>query len=76
MKNEEHVRSVILQTIRERKLLSLGIVCAVCGAVAAALFPPMILGKIIDALTAGQSVSFAMALSYFALLALAGAIAG
>ena len=74
MKNEEHVRSVILQTIRERKLLSLGIVCAVCGAVAAALFPPMILGKIIDALTAGQSLSFAMALSYFALLALAGAM--
>ena len=74
MKNEEHVRSVILQTIRERKLLSLGVVCAVCGAVAAALFPPMILGKIIDALTAGQSVSFAMALSYFALLALAGAM--
>ena len=74
MKNEERVRSVILQTIRERKLLSLGIVCAVCGAVAAALFPPMILGKIIDALTAGQSVSFAMALSYFALLALAGAM--
>lgn len=74
MKNEGRVRSVILQTIRERKLLSLGIVCAVCGAVAAALFPPMILGKIIDALTAGQSVSFAMALSYFALLALAGAM--
>ena len=74
MKNEEHVRSVILQTIRERKLLSLGVLCAVCGAVAAALFPPMILGKIIDALTAGQSVSFAMALSYFALLALAGAM--
>ena len=74
MKNEEHVRSVILQTIRERKLLSLGVVCAVCGAVAAALFPPLILGKIIDALTAGQSVSFAMALSYFALLALAGAM--
>ena len=74
MKNEERVRSVILQTIRERKLLSLGVVCAVCGAVAAALFPPMILGKIIDALTAGQSVSFAMALSYFALLALAGAM--
>ena len=74
MKNKGRVRSVILQTIRERKLLSLGIVCAVCGAVAAALFPPMILGKIIDALTAGQSVSFAMALSYFALLALAGAM--
>lgn len=74
MKNKERVRSVILQTIRERKLLSLGIVCAVCGAVAAALFPPLILGKIIDALTAGQSVSFAMALSYFALLALAGAM--
>ena len=74
MKNKGRVRSVILQTIRERKLLSLGIVCAVCGAVAAALFPPLILGKIIDALTAGQSVSFAMALSYFALLALAGAM--
>ena len=74
MKNEECVRGVILQTVRARKLLSLGVLCAVCGAVAAALFPPMILGKIIDALTAGQSVSFAMALSYFALLALAGAM--
>ena len=58
--------------MRRKKALSLGIVCAVAGAIAFSLFPPLILGKIIDSLTAGQSVSIGMAGLYFALLALAG----
>lgn len=72
MKNKDHVSSVIWQTVRRKKALSLGIVCAVAGAIAFSLFPPLILGKIIDSLTAGQSVSIGMAGLYFALLALAG----
>lgn len=72
MKNKDRVSSVIWQTVRRKKALSLGIVCAVAGAIAFSLFPPLILGKIIDSLTAGQSVSIGMAGLYFALLALAG----
>ena len=72
MKNKDRVSSVIWQTVRRKKALSLGIVCAVAGAIAFSLFPPLILGKIIDFLTAGQSVSIGMAGLYFALLALAG----
>lgn len=72
MKNKDRVSSVIWQTVRRKKVLSLGIVCAVAGAIAFSLFPPLILGKIIDSLTAGQSVSIGMAGLYFALLALAG----
>lgn len=72
MKNKDRVSSVIWQTVRRKKALSLGIVCAVAGAIAFSLFPPLILGKIIDSLTAGQSVSISMAGLYFALLALAG----
>lgn len=72
MKNKDRVSSVIWQTVRRKKALSLGIVCVVAGAIAFSLFPPLILGKIIDSLTAGQSVSIGMAGLYFALLALAG----
>ena len=72
MKNKDRVSSVIWQTVRRKKVLSLGIVCAVAGAIAFSLFPPLILGKIIDSLTTGQSVSIGMAGLYFALLALAG----
>ena len=72
MKNKDRVSSVIWQTVRRKKVLSLEIVCAVAGAIAFSLFPPLLLGKIIDSLTAGQSVSIGMAGLYFALLALAG----
>ena len=74
MKSNDRVSSVIWQTIKSKKALSLGIVCAVAGAIVFSLFPPLILGKIIDSLTAGQSVSIGMACLYFALLALAAVL--
>ena len=74
MKTDKSVRGVILDTLRRKKGLSLGIACAVCGAIAASLYPPLLLGKVIDRLTAGEGVSAALALSYFGLLALAGAM--
>ena len=74
MKSSDRVSSVIWQTIKSKKALSLGIVCAVAGAIVFSLFPPLILGKIIDSLTAGQSVSIGMACLYFALLALAAVL--
>lgn len=72
MQKSEHVSTIILETVKRKKLLSLGILAAVAGAIAASLFPPMILGKIIDTMTAGQSVTIAMVILYFLLTALTG----
>lgn len=66
------MKRVIFQTLREHKWLSLGIVCTVCGAVLAALLPPLILANIIDTLTQGKTVSFLFILLYFGMLALTG----
>ena len=72
MKNNEQVKSVIFRTAGNHKWLSLGITVSVCGAVVTSLIPPLILGKIIDGLTAGQALAFSMVLSYFGMLALTG----
>ena len=72
MKNSEQVKSVIFRTAGNHKWLSLGIAVSVCGAVVMSLIPPLILGKIIDGLTAGQALTFSMVLSYFGMLALTG----
>ena len=72
MQRSEHVSTIILETVKRKKLLTLGILLAVAGAIAASLFPPLILGKIIDTMTAGQSVTIAMVILYFLLTALTG----
>ena len=72
MQQSEHVSAIILETVKKKKLLSLGILIAVAGAIATSLFPPLILGKIIDTMTAGQSVTIAMVVLYFLLIALTG----
>jgi len=63
------VRNVILETIEKWKGLSVGILCTVVGAVVFALIPPLILAKIVDTITAGQTVAFAGILLYFVMLA-------
>ena len=50
------VRTVIWDTVKWQKWLSAGIFCAVAGAVVVALLPPLILGKIVDMITAGRMV--------------------
>ena len=72
MKNSEQVKSVIFRTAGNHKWLSLGIAVSVCGAVVTSLIPPLIFGKIIDGLTAGQALAFSMVLFYFGMLALTG----
>lgn len=44
---------IILHTTIKKKWLSLGIIIAVCGAVITALYPPLVLGRIVDTLAAG-----------------------
>lgn len=68
----KRVSGILIQTIKEKNLLSLAIVVCVCAAIIFALFPPLILGKVIDRMTAKESVPFLMVLSYFGLLALTG----
>lgn len=66
------VAKIILYTIKSRLLLSFAIVSAVVMAIVTSLFPPLILGDIIDAMTAGQSVNWGMILAYFGLTVLTG----
>lgn len=66
------VAEIILYTIKSRLLLSLAIVSAVVMAIVTSLFPPLILGGIIDAMTAGQAVNWEMILAYFGLIVLTG----
>lgn len=50
------VGSIILHTTIKKKWLSLGIITAVSGAVITALYPPLVLGRIVDTLAAGSQV--------------------
>lgn len=68
----KRVSRILIQTIKEKSHLSLAIVVCVCAAIIFALFPPLILGKVIDRMTAKESVPFLMVLSYFGLLTLTG----
>ena len=72
MKQSNQVRTIIFQTVKKQKILSFGILAAVIGAIVTDLLPPLILGKIIDMITAGKAVTFVMIVLYFALLALTG----
>ena len=53
-------------------LLPIALVITVVGAVVTALVPPLILEKIVDGLTAGNSMPIVQAFSYFGVAALAG----
>lgn len=70
--NNKSVGSVILNTIKEKWLLTAGIVITVVGAIVTALFPPLILAKIIDTITSGTMPTFYMVLMYFGFLLITG----
>ena len=72
MKNRKSVSSIIWRTIKKKSLLSAGIVFAVAASVVTALLPPLILGKVIDMITAGQEPALILIFSYFGLTALTG----
>ena len=70
MRKNEQIIPIIGQTIRHSPFLSLGILCAVGGAIAFSLISPLILGEIVDALSVGQGLSIQTACLYFITLAL------
>lgn len=71
MKNKS-VGRVILNTIKEKWLLTAGIVITVAGAIVMALFPPLILAGIIDTVTSGTMPAFYMIIMYFGFLLITG----
>lgn len=71
-KNSHNVVSIILHTIIKRKWLSLGIIISVCGAVITALYPPLLLGKIVDTLTTGSQVPVYLVFVYMVFTVIAG----
>lgn len=71
-KNSHNVVSIILYTIIKRKWLSLGIIISVCGAVITALYPPLVLGKIVDTMTTGSQVPVYLVFVYMAFTVIAG----
>ena len=77
MKNRKkpvHVGTVVLETAKAHLWLSLGILMTVAGAVAAALVPPLVLGRMVDSLTAGEGLTLRLPLWYLSFTALTGAL--
>ena len=71
-KNSYNVVTIILHTIIKRKWLSLGIIISVCGAVITALYPPLVLGKIVDTLTTGSQMPVYLVFLYMAFTVITG----
>lgn len=71
-KNSYNVVSIILHTIIKRKWFSLGIIISVCGAVITALYPPLVLGKIVDTLTTGSQMPVYLVFLYMAFTVITG----
>ena len=69
---KRQVKTVIWQTVKKQKWLSLGIVLAVVGAVVTALIPPLILARIVDTITGGNKAAVYILVLYFAMLAFTG----
>ena len=56
-KKAVHVGTVVLETVKGHLWLSFAILAVVAGAVGAALVPPLVLGRIVDGLTAGERLT-------------------
>lgn len=66
------VGSIILHTIIKKKWLSLGIITTVCCAVITALYPPLVLGRIVDTLAAGCQVPLYLIFLYMVFTVITG----
>ena len=61
-KKAVHVGTVVLETVKDHLWLSFAILAVVAGAVGAALVPPLVLGRIVDGLTAGEGLTLRLPL--------------
>ena len=71
-KAHHEILTAVGSVCKQNLLLPIALVITVVGAVVTALVPPLILEKIVDGLTAGNSMPIVQAFSYFGVVALAG----
>ena len=64
------VLSIVTETLIRKWFLTLLIILSVAGSVAFSLIPPLLLGRIVDTLTANAGISFSLLFLYFLSLVL------
>ncbi|WP_448909964.1 ABC transporter ATP-binding protein [Holdemania massiliensis] len=67
-----HLHRSVVTVLRQHWLLVLMLAGVILAGTAVALFPPLVLERVINQLTTGQAVLFSLAFAYFIFLALAG----
>ena len=72
MNNKSDLKSVVGEIISSSKGITALTTFIIAGAIATALFPPLVLERIVNRLTALQQVPLQLALTYFGLLAISG----
>ena len=70
--NKNRLDKIFFDIVKKQKMLSLGIFCAVIGAIITALLPPLVLAKMIDTITEKRELSVVLVLLYFVLLICTG----
>lgn len=68
----KNVLRIIFSSVKKQKLVFAGIIIALTGAIVFALVPPLILARIIDIITAGNSFPLLLVLVYFGFTVLTG----
>lgn len=72
MRKSDGLTSVVREVAAKAAGLTLGLLVCIAGAVGFALLPPLVLERIVNRLTAGQTVALRLALLYFGVLAISG----
>ena len=72
MKHEKSLGTVLRRVIAASTMTSILTVLVIVLAVVTALFPPLVLERVVNNLTAGRGVALSLALSYLGLIALSG----
>lgn len=73
-KCKRSVFSAVKTAALTHKLLTLGTILCVAASIIMSLIPPLLLGRIVDSLTQGLSLTFAAAVLYFGSLVLEGVL--
>lgn len=68
---KNHIWTVLQQTLASNKLLTIGLVMTIIGAITIGVLPPLVLERIVDSLTAQETIRPTLIGSYVGLLALA-----
>lgn len=72
MKNKNSLGTVLYRIISASKWKVFLTILTIIGAIAAALFPPLVLERIVNSLTTQQQIPLYLALTYLGLLAISG----